>query len=143
MCPFPPSLINEFGCLLKDDKSVLVKKLGLPDENAPLPDVVSVGASQFSRFLSPHITCPVAGTIKDIQCGVCMFSPCLHGFSLGAPISPTIKTCMFLILWSGTTLELKLVPVCCMVAAHSDEESKFQYIILSMILCDKYRFFFL
>ena len=66
LSPVPPSLINEFGCLRMGDKSVLVKKLGVPDENAPLPIVVLVDASQ----LLYHIVWPVAGTIRDIASSI-------------------------------------------------------------------------
>ncbi|CAL8391490.1 unnamed protein product [Arctogadus glacialis] len=60
------SLNDEFGCLRKGDKSVLVKRLGVPDENAPLPNVVLVDGSQ----LLYHIVWPVAGTIKDIASSI-------------------------------------------------------------------------
>ena len=66
LSPVPPSLIDEFGCLRKGDKSVLVKRLGVPDENAPLPNVVLVNGSQ----LLYHIVWPVAGTIKDIASSI-------------------------------------------------------------------------
>ena len=41
-----PSLINEFGCLKKGDKTVLVKCIGVPVNSSPAPDVVLVDASQ-------------------------------------------------------------------------------------------------
>ena len=44
--PVPPSLIDEFGCLRKGDKTVLVKCLGVPVNSAPAPDVVLSDASQ-------------------------------------------------------------------------------------------------
>ncbi len=62
LSPVPPSIIDEFGCLRKSDKSGLVKKLGVPDENPTFPNVVLVDASQ----LLYHIVWPVAGTIRDI-----------------------------------------------------------------------------
>ena len=31
LSPVPPSLINEYGCLRKGDKSDLIKWLGVPD----------------------------------------------------------------------------------------------------------------
>ncbi len=52
--------------------------------------------------------------------GVCMFSLCLCGFSLGAPVSPTVKTCTISLspvstLDRGTGLESGVGPqeLCC------------------------------
>ena len=58
----PPSLIDEFGCLRKAYKTVLVKCLGVPVNSAPAPDVVLVDASQ----LLYHIVWPVAGIAGDL-----------------------------------------------------------------------------
>ena len=58
----PPSLIDEFGCLRKGDKTVLVKCLGVPVNSAPAPDGVLVDASQ----LLYHVVWPVAGTASDL-----------------------------------------------------------------------------
>ena len=57
-----PSLIDEFGCLRKGDKTALVKRLGGPVNSAPAPDVVLVDASQ----LLYHVVWPVAGTAGDL-----------------------------------------------------------------------------
>ena len=57
-----PSLIDEFVCLRKGDKTVLVKCLGVPVNSAPAPDVVLVDASQ----LLYHVVWPVAGTAGDL-----------------------------------------------------------------------------
>ena len=62
LSPVPPSLIDEFGCLRKADKTVLVKCLGVPVNTAPAPDVVLVDASQ----LLYHVVWPVAGTAGDL-----------------------------------------------------------------------------
>ena len=62
LSPVPPSLINEFGCLRKADKTVLVMCLGVPVNSAPAPDVVLVDASQ----LLHHVVWPVAGTAGDL-----------------------------------------------------------------------------
>ena len=51
LSPVPPSLIDEFGCLRKADKTVLVKCLGVPVNSAPAPDVVLVDASQLLYML--------------------------------------------------------------------------------------------
>ena len=55
-------VIDEFGCLRKGDKTVLVKCLGVPVNSAPAPDTVLVDASQ----LLYHVVWPVAGTAGDI-----------------------------------------------------------------------------
>ena len=47
----PSFLIDEFGCLRKADKTVLVKCLGVPVNSAPAPDVVLVDASQLLYML--------------------------------------------------------------------------------------------
>ena len=62
LSPVPPSLIDEFGCLRKADKTVLVNCLGVPVNSAPAPDVVLVDASQ----LLYHAVWPVAGTSGDL-----------------------------------------------------------------------------
>ena len=62
LSPVPPSLTDEFGCLRKADKTVLVKCLGVPVNSAPAPDVVLVDASQ----LLYHVVWPVAGTAGDL-----------------------------------------------------------------------------
>ncbi len=35
----------------------------------------------------------IPGQGSAFLCGVCMFSPCLRGFSVGALVSPIVKTC--------------------------------------------------
>ena len=62
LSPVPLSLIDEFGCLSKEDKTVLVKCLGVPVNSAPAPDVVLVDANQ----LLYHVVWPVAGTAGDL-----------------------------------------------------------------------------
>ena len=51
LSPVPPSLIDEFGCLRKAEKTVLVKCLGVPVNSAPAPDAVLVDASQLLYML--------------------------------------------------------------------------------------------
>ena len=51
LSPVPPSLIDDFGCLRKVDKTVLVKCLGVPVNSAPAPEVVLVDASQMLYML--------------------------------------------------------------------------------------------
>ena len=57
LSPIPPSLIDEFGHLRKEDKAVLVKCLGVPVKSASAPDVELVDGS---RQLY-HLVLPVAG----------------------------------------------------------------------------------
>ena len=60
----PPSLIDEFGCLRKGDKTALVNRLGVPVNSAPAPapDVVLVDASQ----LLYHVVWVVAWIAGDL-----------------------------------------------------------------------------
>ena len=60
--PVPPSLIDEFECLRKGYKTVLVKCLGVRVNSASAPDMVLVDASQ----LLYHAVWPVAGTAGDL-----------------------------------------------------------------------------
>ena len=57
-----PSTIDEFGCLRKGDKTALVKRIGVPINSAPAPDVVLVDASQLLYL----VVWPVAGTAGDL-----------------------------------------------------------------------------
>ena len=66
LSPVPPSLIDEFGCLRKADKTVLVKCLGVPVNSAPAHDVVLVDASQ----LLYHVVWPVAGIAGDLASSI-------------------------------------------------------------------------
>ena len=66
LCPVPPSLIDEYGCLRKGNKSELVKRLGSDLLNARQPDVLLVDASQ----LLYHIVWPSSGTVADIAKGM-------------------------------------------------------------------------
>ena len=62
LSPVPPSLIDEFGCLRKGDKSILAKRLGVTDPNPSEPNVVLVDGNQ----LLYHIVWPVSGKIGDV-----------------------------------------------------------------------------
>ena len=62
LSPVPPALIDEYGCLRKCGKSVLVKCLGVSATNQPAPDVVLVDAGQ----LLYHVVWPVAVTAGDL-----------------------------------------------------------------------------
>ena len=58
----PPFLIDEFRCLRKGVKTVLVKCLGVPVNSAPALDVVLVDDSQ----LLYHVVWPITGTAGNL-----------------------------------------------------------------------------
>ena len=62
LSPVPPALIDEYGCLRKGDKAVLVKSLGVALTTPPDADVVLVDAGQ----LLYHVVWPVSGTTGDL-----------------------------------------------------------------------------
>ena len=62
LSPYPASLIDEYGCLRKGNKSVLTQRLGVIDSNPNGPDVVLVDASQ----LMYHVVWPSTGTVADL-----------------------------------------------------------------------------
>ena len=62
LSPVPPALVDEYGCLRKGNKAVLVKSLGVFATALPAPDVVLVDADQ----LLLHVVWPVAGTTLDL-----------------------------------------------------------------------------
>ena len=76
LSPVPPALIDEYGCLRKGGKSVLVKCLGVSATNPPAPEVVLVDAGQ----LLYHVVWPVAGTAGDLApCFGARLANYLHG----------------------------------------------------------------
>ena len=62
LSPVPTALIDEYGCLRKGNKAVLVKSLGVPIKSPPAPDVVLVDAGQ----LLYRVVWPVSGTTGDL-----------------------------------------------------------------------------
>ena len=62
LSPMHPSLIDEFGCLRKGDKTVFVKYLGVPVNSASAPAMVLVDVSQ----LLYHVV-PVARTCLELR----------------------------------------------------------------------------
>ena len=62
MSPVPPALIDEYGCLRKGDKAVLVKSLGVLVKTESAPDVVLVDGGQILY----HVVWPVSGTTGDL-----------------------------------------------------------------------------
>ena len=66
LSPVPASIINEYGCLRKGNKSVLVQRLGILEPNPPVPDVILIDASQ----LIYHMVWPLSGTVSDLAAGM-------------------------------------------------------------------------
>ena len=66
LCSVPPSLIDEYGCIRKGSKAVLVSRLGVTISNPPSPDTLLVDASQ----LLYHIVWPSSGTVGDLADGM-------------------------------------------------------------------------
>ena len=62
LSPVPPALIDEYGCLRKGDKAVLVKSLSVSTLTPCAPNVVLVDAGQ----LLYHAVWPVSGTTGDL-----------------------------------------------------------------------------
>ena len=62
----PPSLIDEYGCLRKGNKSVLMRHLVILERRPIPPDTLFVDASQ----LLYHIVWPSSGTVSDIVAGM-------------------------------------------------------------------------
>ena len=62
LSPVPPALVDEYGCLRKGNKAVLVKSLGIFATALSAPDVVLVDAGQ----LLFHVVWPVAGITRDL-----------------------------------------------------------------------------
>ena len=62
LSPVPPALIDEYGCLRKVDKAVLVKSLSVSAMTPCAPNVVLVDAGQ----LLYYVVWPVSGTTGDL-----------------------------------------------------------------------------
>ena len=62
LSPVPPALIDEYGCLRKGDKAVLVKSLSVSVTTPYAPDVVLVDTGQ----LVYHVIWPVSETTGDL-----------------------------------------------------------------------------
>ena len=66
LSPVPPALIDQYGCLRKGNKAVLVSRLGIIIQNPPPPDTLLVDASQ----LLYHVVWPSSGTVGDLAKGM-------------------------------------------------------------------------
>ena len=62
LSPVPPGLIDEYGCLRKGDKAVLVKFISVSVMTPSVPHVMLVDGGQ----LLYHIVWPVLGTTGDV-----------------------------------------------------------------------------
>ena len=63
LCNIPPSLIDEYGCLRKGNKSILANRLGLKQVSAPVPDIVIVDLQQMLYY----IVWPHGGDASDLS----------------------------------------------------------------------------
>ena len=61
LSPVPASIVDEYGCLRKGNKSGIVQRLGILEASPPVPDVVLVDASQ----LIYHVVWTSSGTLSD------------------------------------------------------------------------------
>ena len=59
LCAVPPSLMNEYGCLRRGNKAILIQKLGVKHHKPPSPDVLIVDAQQ----LLYHMVWPCGGSV--------------------------------------------------------------------------------
>ena len=59
LCAVPPSLVDEYGCLRKGNKAVLMHRLGVKQCQLQRPDVVIVDAQQ----LLYHVVWPCGGSV--------------------------------------------------------------------------------
>ena len=66
LSPVPPALIDEYGCLRKGDKAVLLNSLGVSVTTPSAPDVVLVDGGQ----LLYHVVWPVSGTTGDLSASI-------------------------------------------------------------------------
>ena len=66
LAPVPPSLINDYGCLRKSDKSILVRKLGLTIASPSDPDILLIEWNQ----LLYHVVWPMPGTVENIAASI-------------------------------------------------------------------------
>ena len=62
LSPVPPALIDEYGCLRKGDKAMLVKSLSVSVMTPCAPNAVLIDAGQ----LLHHVVWPVSGTTGDL-----------------------------------------------------------------------------
>ena len=67
LSPVPPALIDEYGCLRKRVKAVIVKSLGVIMEESPIPDMILIDGGQ----LLYHIDWPAAANAKDLTASIC------------------------------------------------------------------------
>ena len=62
-CTVPPSLIDEYGCIRKGNKSILASWLGLKQDSAPNSDTVIVDM----QYMLYHIVWPHGGDASDLS----------------------------------------------------------------------------
>ena len=59
LCAVPPSLVDEYGCLRKENKAVLMHRLVVKRSQLQRPDVVIVDTQQ----LLYHVVWPCGGSV--------------------------------------------------------------------------------
>ena len=70
LCAVPPSLVDEYGCLRKGNKAVLMHRLGVKQCQLQRPDVVIVDAQQ----LLYHVVWPCGGVGRVAESAACIVS---------------------------------------------------------------------
>ena len=66
LAPVPPSLINDYGCLRKSDKSIIVRKLGSTITSPSDPDILLI----YGNRRLYHVVWPVPGTVENIAASI-------------------------------------------------------------------------
>ena len=66
LAPVPPSLINDYDCLRKSDKSILVWKLGSTIASPSDPEILLIDGNQ----LLYHVVWPVPGPVENIAASI-------------------------------------------------------------------------
>ena len=66
LAPVPPSLMNDYGCLRKSDKSILVRKLGSTIASPSDPDILLI----YGNRRLYHVVWPVPGTVENIAASI-------------------------------------------------------------------------
>ena len=66
LAPVPPSLIHDYGCLRKSDKSIIVRKLGSTIASPSDPDILLI----YGNRRLYHVVWPVPGTVENIAASI-------------------------------------------------------------------------
>ena len=66
LAPVPPSLTNDYGCLRKSDKSILIRKLGSTIASPSDPDILLIDGNQLLYL----VVWPLYGTVENIASSI-------------------------------------------------------------------------